>query len=72
MKQYYIHKSLEKSSIIRVRISYVRQWFFKPHTVRIANARDFYWLGLNISIRRPWLLSSARALHPELFNKENQ
>lgn len=69
MKQYFSHESLGKAPVIRVRVSYVRRWFWKPHTVRIANAREFYWLGLNIMIRRPWLLSSARALHPELFNK---
>ncbi|KAB0555326.1 hypothetical protein [Pantoea stewartii] len=69
MRKYFFDKRLPKATLIKVRKSYVRDWFWKPHTVRIANAREFFWLGYNFTIRAPWLKHSARALYPKLFKE---
>lgn len=58
------HANLPKAkTMIR---KFTHHWFF--HTVRLANAREFFiFKSLAITISRPWLESSARALHPEIF-----
>ncbi len=71
MKKYCFDKRLGKATLITVRKSYVRDWFWKPYTLRIANAREFFWLGYNFTVRAPWLMRSAQALHPELFKETN-
>jgi|GEM_PF-3246641 len=70
MGKYFRHPELPKANLITIRRSFVRCWFWRGYTVRNANARQFYWLGLSIIIRRPWLKHSARALYPDIFKDE--
>lgn len=67
ISDYSFHRELPKSSLIRIRRCYVKQWFYCGHTVRIANARELYWLGFNVVFRMPWLKHSAKQLYPEIF-----
>lgn len=68
MSKYIRHPNLPKSSLISVK-SYKHGWWF--HTVRIANAREFWLLcRFHILVRRPWLSGPAKQLHPELFSDE--
>lgn len=38
-----------------------------PFRTRMANAETFTFGPFSLSYARPWLISSARALHPEIF-----
>ncbi|WP_146074526.1 hypothetical protein [Pectobacterium brasiliense] len=67
-EKYCKHPDLPRARLIRIHLCFVKKWFWRGHTVRIANAREFFWLGINVVIRRPWLADPARVLHPELFN----
>lgn len=70
MSKYIRHPSLPKSSLISVK-RYKHGWWF--HTVRIANAREF-WLfrRFDIVIRRQWLSAPGKQLYPELFSDSQE
>ncbi|CAI2057285.1 Uncharacterised protein [Serratia entomophila] len=66
MSRYMKHSGLPKANLITLRASNHKWWC---HTVRIANAREFFLFRFVwFTVRRPWLKGSAKALHPELFD----
>lgn len=67
MGKYCFNPKLPKAPILRIRWS---KMFPGQRAYLGSRGANFFecWIGpLNILIRMPWLMSSATALHPELF-----
>lgn len=61
------HPGLPKANWISVDLRGFRMsrpYFLK---MRLANAIDFWFFGVNVVLRRPWLAGPARQLYPQLF-----